>query len=200
MTIRTANIESVKIDSTALFNKLNGIYFGISSIPITDKHHDENLFLARSVQFDFSRDIIVGNIIVNADGTYTDNFKVIDKDDQKQQVYERNLNRQAEQKITKEYPLVDQLNLLVKAVTLLGGKHDLLETEEFTALTEMVSYINQCIQTNQAKKEFYSTSPDVEYFSDERVSEETSARMEGGIHEVVGARPVTGGSVFGSDL
>lgn len=200
MSINTVYSESIKIDATALFNRLNGVYYGVSSIPFTDPQHDDNLFIARSVQFDFSDDVIEGGITINKDGTQVDNFRVISKSEQKNIVTERNLNMQAEQKITKRYPLVTQLNLLVKAVNRLGAEHDLLATDEFTALSEMVSYINQCIQTNQAKKEFYSTNPDVEYYSDERAYEEASARMEGGVHEALGARPVTGGSVFGSDI
>lgn len=199
MTINIAYSESIKLDATALFNRLNGMYYGVSSIPIASSQHNDALFIARSVQFDFSEDVIEGNIIINSDGTMKDDFRVIKKSEQKNAVTERNLNMQAEQKITKKYPLVTQLNLLVKAVNRLGQEHDLLETEEFEALGEMVSYINQCIQTNQAKKEFYANNPEVEYFSDERVYDEASARMEGGVHEALGARPVTGGSVFGSD-
>lgn len=200
MTINTAYSESTKISSTALFNRLNGMYYAVSSIPFDNPQHDDNLFIARSVMFDYTNDVIVGGIIINKDGTQTDDFKVIDKSEQKNTVTERNLNMQAEQKITKRYPLVTQVNLLVKAVNRLATEHGLQDTEEFQALSEMVSYINQCIQTNQAKKEFYANNPDVEYYSDERAYEEASARMEGGVHEALGARPVVGGSVFGSDL
>lgn len=190
---------SERIDSTALFNKLSGAYFSVTNVPIDQSQHNTEFFEARSVFFDFTKDIIVGNLIVNGDGTYTDAFSVVPQVDAPEPIHERNLNMQAEQKITKKYPLVTQLNLLTKAVNRLGKEHDLLETEEFQALNEMVSYINQCIQTNQAKKEFFANHPDVEYYSDERLAEEQLARLEGGVHEWLGPRTIDGGFVFGTD-
>lgn len=189
-----------KVHATALFNRLNGLFVSVSSVPLEQSQHDTSLYEARAVEFSFLNDYIEGQLIVNDNGTYTDAFEVKDKTEQKEQVFERMLNMQAEQKITKKYPLVTQLNLLVAAVNRLAKEHGLESTEEFVELAEMVSYIDQVIETNQAKKEFYANNPDVEYYSDERVAEEESARMEGGIHEALGPRAVTGGSVFGSDV
>lgn len=200
MSLTIVTPQSEKMTATALFNKLTGVYFSVSSLPIENSQHNADLFEARSVLFDFTKDTIKGGLIVNPDGTYIDAFEVIDEATETNKITERNLNMQAEQKITKKYPLVTQLNLLTKAVNLLGSKHDLLAEPEFEALNEMVSYINQCIQTNQSKKEFYATHPDVDYYSDERVTKEQNQRMEGGVHEWLGARPVMGGSVFGSDI
>ncbi len=190
--------ESGKIISTALFNKINGMFCHVVGLGLEQSQYDKELYVGREVEYDFSTDIIVGGLIVNKDGTYTDDFKVIHRDDEGHKVFETQLNMQAEQKITKVYPLVDQINMLVKAVTLLAKEHKLENKPEFKALAEMVSYIDQVIETNQAKKEFFSNNPDVEYYSDERVAAEESARMEGGIHEALGPRPVTGGSVFRS--
>lgn len=190
--------ENGKIISTALFNKINGMFCNVVGLSLEQSQHNEELYVGREVEYDFSSDIIVGGLTVNKDGTYTDNFKVIPRDEEGHKVFEAQLNVQAEQKITKEYPLVDQINMLVKAVTLLAKEHQLEEKPEFKALAEMVSYIDQVLETNKAKKEFYSNNPDVEYYSDERVAAEESARMEGGIHEDLGPRVVVGGSVFRS--
>jgi hypothetical protein len=187
-----------RVSATALFNKQNGVFVTTVGIPFDQSQYDQALYVGRSVLFNFADDVLIGKLIINADGTFSDAFSVEKRSDQKEQVFEKMLNMQAEQKITKVYPLVDQVNLLVKAIQRLGQEHDLLELPEFTALSEMTSYIDQCIATNQAKKEFYSESPDVEYISDEQVEADLAIRMEGGIHEALGSRPITGGSVFGT--
>lgn len=192
--------EDGRISATALFNKQNGVYVTTVGIPYDDSQYDQNLYVGRSVLFNFADDVLLGKLIKNEDGTFSDAFEVIKRSEQKEQIFEKQLNIMAESKITKKYPLVDQINLLVKAVQRLGQEHELSDLPEFTALGEMTSYIDQCIATNQAKKEFYSASPDVDYITDEQIEAETSARMEGGIHEALGPRSVAGGSIFGSDL
>lgn len=191
--------EDGRISATALFNKQNGVFVTTVGIPFEDSQYDKTLYEGRSILFNFAEDVLIGKLLLNKDGTFSDAFQVIKQSEQKEQMFEYVLNRQAEQKITKRYPLVDQINLLVKAVQRLGQEHDLADLPEFTALGEMISYIDQCIAVNQAKKEFYSESPDVDYFSDEKLDADLAERMEGGIHEALGARPITGGSIFGSD-
>lgn len=187
-----------RIPSTALFNKLNGVFYGIAYLPIEQSAHDPALYEARSVMFNSMEDFIDGQLIVNKDGSYTDAFEVVKLADRKEQIYERQLNMMAEQKITKRYPLIDQVNLLVKAIQRLAQEHDFNDLPEFQALSEMTSYIGQVLETNAAKKEFYRENPDVDYYSDERVEAEESARYEGGIHEAIGPRAVTGGRIFGT--
>lgn len=188
-----------RISATALFNKQNGVFITPVGIPFEESQYDKALYEGRSILFNFAEDVLIGGLIKNDDGTWSDAYTVIKRSEQKEQIFEKMLNLQAEEKITKIYPLVNQINLLVKAIQRLGTEHDLLEHPEFTALSEMVSYIDQCIATNKAKKEFYSESPDVDYITDEQLEIEASARMEGGIHEALGPRGITGGSIFGTD-
>lgn len=190
--------EGGRVMATALFNKLNGAHVTEVSIPLDQLPFDKDLYVGRSILFNFAEDVLVGKLIVKGDGVYDDAFTIMKRSEQKEQVYEKTLNMMAEQKITKAYPLVDQVNLLVKAIQRLGKEHDLLEHQEFVDLSEMVSYIDQCIATNKAKKEFYSESPDVEYISDEEADARLATRMEGGIHEDIGPRAIVGGSVFGT--
>lgn len=197
--LATEVFEEGRISATALFNKQNGVFITPISIPLEESQYDKSLYEGRSILFNFAQDVLIGGLIKNADGTFSDAFTVMKQSEQKEKIYEKMLNMQAEQKITKVYPLVNQINLLVKAIQRLGTEHDLLEHPEFTALSEMVSYIDQCIATNQAKKEFYSESPDVDYISDDQLKAELAAKMEGGIHEALGPKPITGGSIFGSD-
>lgn len=189
-----------RVPTTLLFNKQNGVFFTFVCLPIATSQYNTTLYEGREELFDHAKDVVEGQLIKNADGTFTDAYKVIPASEQKEKVYERFLNLQAEQKITKAYPLVDQINLLVNAIQRLAKEHEFTDLPEFQALSEMTSYIDQCIATNQAKKEFYSGNPDVDYYTDERVAAEESAKMEGGIHEELGPRLVTGGSVFGTDV
>lgn len=189
-----------RIPTTLLFNKQNGVFFTYVCVAIEFSQYDKTLYEGREVLFDHASDVVIGGLTKNAAGEFEDTFEVIPATEQKEKVYERFLNLQAEQKITKKYPLVDQINLLVSAIQRLAKEHEFTDLPEFKALTEMTSYVDQVISTNQAKKEFYSANPDVDYYTDERVAAEESARMEGGIHEALGPRTVTGGSVFGSDI
>lgn len=189
-----------RVPTTLLFNKQNGIYFTFVCIPLASAQYDEALYEGREALFDHANDVVIGKLTKNANGEFEDTFEVIPASEQKEKVYERTLNMQAEQKITKMYPLVNQVNLLVSAIQRLAKEHEFTDLPEFKALAEMTSYIDQCIETNQAKKVFYSGNPDVDYYTDERVAAEESARMEGGIHEALGPRNITGGSIFGTDV
>lgn len=187
-----------RIPATALFNRLNGELVSVTSSPLGEAQYDENYYIGRPVMYDFGAngDKIEGNILISENGVITDNFKVLAADEQTPTIYEAQLNAMAAQKITKNYPLTKQLNLLVACVNRLGKEHDLLETEEFDALNEMIEYVNYCVQVNQTKKEHYANDPTVNYVSDEAAAEAQSRSMEGGVHEAIGPRTITGGRIW----
>lgn len=187
-----------RIPATALFNRLNGELVSVSSSPIGESQYNEDYYIARSVMFDFgdNGDKIEGNVLISKNGVITDNFRVLAADEQTPTIYEAQLNAMAAQKITKKYPLTKQLNLLVACVNRLGAEHELLSTDEFEALNEMVEYVNYCVQVNQTKKEHYANDPTVNYVSDEAAAEALSRSMEGGIHEAIGPRTITGGRIW----
>lgn len=187
-----------RVPSTALFNKLNGELVSVSSVPIEESQHNPEYYIARSVMYNFGEggDKIEGNIIISPNGAVTDNFKVLAEDEQTPTIYESQMNALAAEKITSRYPLTKQLNLLVACVNRLGQEHGLLELDEFTALNEMVEYINYCVQVNQTKKEYYANDPTVNYITDKALADQQSRAMEGGIHEEIGPRTITGGRIF----
>lgn len=188
-------IPNPRVPTTHFFNKLNGMHLWSVMNNASGPHpHDPELFVTRQADFDHSRDRLVGGLIVGANGTYTDNFTIIDQDEEPPTYNEANLNQQAEEKITKKYPIVDQINVLARAIKQIGDKVD-VELEE---LDEMLSYIKLCLDTNAAQKEFYRGNPDIRYVSDEDASDKLASQLEGGIHEWIGARDVTGGRVFRS--
>lgn len=179
-----------------LFNKLNGIHvFSIQGDENSVDLYDPRLFHVRYAPMSIQYEILEGQLHIAEDGTITDDWKIVLLTDRKQMVMERSLNMAAETKITGVYPIATQINILSRAIKKIAEAAG-VETEE---LDEMVSYIEHCIATNQIHKEFYRGSEDVEYVTDESVAAHKSRAMEGGIHEWLGARPVTGGRIFGSD-
>lgn len=191
-------IDAGRVPATALFNRLNGEFVTVTSVPISESQHNKEYFIAREVMYYFgvNGDAIEGNIIIDKHGKVTDNFKVVPFKEQRSLVTEAQMNSMASEKITSRYPLTKQFNILVECVTLLGEKHELNESNEFVALKEMVEYIKYCLHVNQTKKEHYRNDPDINYKSDEDIAIESSRRMEGGLHEELGPRTITGGRVF----
>lgn len=196
--LETLNATSGRIPATALFNKLNGELVSVSSLHIDESQHNPDYYIARPVMYNFATngDTIEGNLIINKDGSVKDNFKVVAYADRQPTIYESQMNAMAAQKITKKYPLTVQLNVMAACLNKLGEEHSLGDSDEFQALNEMLSYINQCVQINKTKKEFYANDPDTVYISDEALAESLSRKMEGGIHEEIGPRNVTGGSIW----
>lgn len=191
--VETQVPTSGRTDAVLLFNKLNGLFITASSIGPEDHDKiDTTHYTYRAVQFDFVNDTVEGNLTLNADGTFTDNFKVVDKSEQATVVYEQQLNAAAEYKITKKYPVIEQINVLSRALQILAGKAKV----ELPELDEMTDYIKLCLDTNKSQKEFYSGNPDVTYITDEERLDTHTRRFEGGLHEALGTRTLTGGSVF----
>lgn len=182
-----------RVDAVLMFNKLNGMY--ISAINLAPEEYcniDTTMYTYRIAKFDFINDVVEGQLTLQEDGTFSDDFKVIDKSEQKQVVNELQLNTAAEYKITKRYPVIEQVNVLSRAISKLAEQLGV----ELTELDEMNDYIKLCLDVNAAQKEFYRESPDVIYVTDEERIESESRRFEGGLHEAVGPRTLTGGTIF----
>lgn len=187
---------SARVPATILFNKHNGeLLFVVKGSREEYGEVDEESFIARWADYDFMRDKVIGELLIDEDGNVTDNWSVVDQDDAPAMVLEKNLNRMAEQKITKKYPIAEQISIVARVVAKIADKVG-VEAED---LEEMLSYMQLCFETNAAQKEFYRGNPDVEYISDEEAAERNTRKLAGGIHEKLGARPVTDGRVFGSD-
>lgn len=195
----TENVQSKRVTSTILFNAVNGKFLNVIDIPLEIyKRHQgsiSDLVIAIEREFDFVTDTVVGDLIIDNDGNYTENFEVVRLDETKPIRTEESLNMTVEYKITTKYPIIEQVNILSRAVQKLAteAKVDLPE------LKEMVSFIELCLETNENQKEFFRTSDDYIYISNEQQRAEASERMEGGLHEAVGARNITGGRIFKTD-
>lgn len=179
-----------------MFNKLNGMHlYSIFLNGPLNHYTDDKMFYTRTADFDPVTDVVVGGLDIADNGVVTDNFKIVPITEMPDRVYERSLNLAAEEKITKKYPVADQLSIVARTLEKIA-KATGVDVEE---LSEMLSYIDLCLTTNKAQKEFYRENSDIEYVSDEKAASDFAASMEGGIHEHLGARLITGGRIFGSD-
>lgn len=193
-----AQFAQGKRPTTILFNRLNGMFITTLSIPIEECEADEDVYIRVECPggFDSGKDIIVGGLTIHEDGSYTPNFEIKDQHEvMSRRITESQMDTNCAYKITKRYPIVKQLNVLSEALTKLAT-HAGVELDD---LAEMLDYIKQCRTTNQTKKDFYAESPDWDYVTNEQNAEDQALRLEGGIHEKIGPRPITGGSVFGGD-
>jgi hypothetical protein len=175
-------VPTGKTKALAQFNKITGALVGI--LVWTDPETLNNdYFVYKEIEIDFETEMVVGK---------ADDFEVVAIASLPQVIYEEQLDLAAQQKITKEYTVVRQINVLGRAIVALSEKAG-VEQEE---LLEMLDYIAEVKRENTLRKEFYRTSPDFIYKSAEDVAREEEERLEGGLHEAYGGRPIVGGSVF----
>lgn len=181
---------------TLLFNALTGEHF--TTVGLSREQYgevDASKFIVRYEDVNIFNDEVTGNIIINSDGSYKDNYKILAPNKAPDKVYERALNRSAEQKITTKYPLAKQVSIIAEAVETLAEKAGV----ELGELSEMLSYIKLCLRTNQIRKGIYRDNPDVVYITDEDCDNLEARRLAGGVAEEIGARTPAIGRIFGSD-
>ncbi|MNB83831.1 hypothetical protein D3C75_306730 [compost metagenome] len=172
-----------RIRALLMFNKANGEFISAISWndPSTLSGHEYITFVED--QYDMMNDVVKG--------TYPD-YKVVNKNEGPQPYYESQADAVMSAKITKMYPVVEQVNVLGRAILLLEEKTGCKLDE----LTEMLEYIKLCKEVNATTKEFYRESPDFIYISNDELAAQENARYEGGLHEAFGPKEITGGRVF----
>lgn len=166
----------------AQFNKITGAFITVMTW-IEPETLNHEFYEYREVEIDFEKEYIKGNLR---------DFTVARNDERPPVISEQTLDLSAQERITKEYPVVEQVNIIAKAVQALN-RHLGVENEE---LEEMIDYISEVLRNNKVRKEFYRDNPDYEYVSYEYLAKQQSEQLEGGLHEALGGRPITGGSVF----
>ena len=164
------------------FNKISGAFVSVMSW-VDPATLNQDYYEYRETEIDFANEYIKGDL---------SNWEVARNDSRPEVITEELLDLSAQQRITKEYPVVKQVNIIARAVQQICAKLD-IQVEE---LEEMIDYISEVKRTNQVRKEFYRDNPDFEYWSYEDVAKEEAKQLEGGLHEAYGGRPITGGSVF----
>lgn len=165
------------------FNKITGAPVGVLSWVEPATLNQEFFTYVEDPEFDLENDLVKGN--------YPD-YQVVDRRTQPQKVYEAALDSVARDKITKVYPVVQQVNVLGRAILKLSEQLGVDQSE----LNEMLAYIAEVKRTNAIQKQSYMENPAYEYISIEAAEAATADQLEGGLHEAYGPRTATGGRVF----
>lgn len=171
-----------KVPALAQFNKITGELTAVLGYVDPETLNNE-FFVYREIEIDFENEVFLGNL---------ESYRIVNKHDLPQDVYEYTVDEQARDKITKLYPLVEQVNVLGRAIQKLSS-HAGIDQEE---LQEMLDYIEEVKHANRLRKEFYQNSPDFNYITDAELEEIETRQLEGGLHEAYGPRPSAGGRVF----
>lgn len=177
------------------FNKVSGAWTAVFGYMDSSKLNQEFFVYVEWDNFDFQRHEVRG--------TYP-NFEVVDREQATLPTYERLLDLTAQQKITKAYPVINQVNNIGNAIVelgrvvkeLMGGKQDEALDNALKILDDMNDYITEVKLANNLRKEFYAASPDHLYITLEEEQAAQEAQLEGGLHEAYGAKEIIGGSVF----
>jgi len=170
-----------KVRALAQFNRASGAAIGIlgwvDPITLNNEHYK---YL--EVEACLSTDMIKGTI---------DSFEIYNPAEiETPEVFEITLDTQAQTKVLKEYPISRQLNVLREALTAIVDQLG-ISTDDNPAikeLREMNGYIDEILENNAARKEYFAESEDFIYVSDAEVAANFEATLDGGLHEIYGAR------------
>ncbi len=175
-----------RVPCSLFFNKLNGMFLHASSlVDPNDINNTEYLTIVED-NFDLMNDVVIG--------CFPD-YKIQDRTEGPQPFHEAQADAAMSTKITKVYPVVEQVNVLGRAIAKIAAATN----TDLTELVEMLEYIKLCKEINANTKEFYRESPDFIYISNAELAETDAARTEGGLHELYGPRTIAGGRVFSTD-
>lgn len=177
------------------FNKISGAHTAVLGWVEPATLNNEYYIYVVHENFDFQEDEVRGN--------YPD-YEVVRRVDAPLMMFEAQLDLSAQQKITKRYPVINQLNNVGNAIveigrvvqSILGDHPDLALVDALVVLDEMNDYITEVKQANKLRKEHYAASPEFVYVSLEQEYADQEAQLEGGLHEAYGPKEVTGGTVF----
>lgn len=192
----TAAVASVPETSKVLlqFNKISGASTGILSWVDPATLNNDFYVYVEYDGFNFQEDEVRG--------TYP-NFEVVNRVQADVIYYESQMDLAAQQKITKAYPVINQVNNIGNAIVEIGKAVTAMLPEvpeglaaALAKLEEMNAYITEVKVANNTRKEFFKTAPGYIYVSIADEEAAAAAQLEGGLHEVYGAKEITGGSVF----
>ena len=152
----------------AQFNKMNKEFItligGVKDISGLNHEH----YLYSFVTIDEQSEKIVGNY---------DNFEVKKLVDMPREITEYEMDMLAHEKIVGKYPITKQLNILAQTLESISDRMGVNNDE----LKEMNAFIDEVRRVNDVRKQFFSTSNDFEYISDDELDDRISKKYAGGI-------------------
>lgn len=177
-----ANADTV-VNSTLAFNKVGGeLVFCVQNVKPEELSPSPHLVYVEDEFNQTTQEIV---------GTYPD-YKIVNIADLPPFIYEKGLDNMMATKITKLYPIAEQVNILGRAITKLAKEHGIVLDE----LEELLDYIQLARETNREQKESYANDPNFRYVSNADIDARNEKLFAGGLHEALGAREVEGGRVF----
>lgn len=189
---RVPSADLTRTKTTLIFNRLNGVFISATDLPIDLCDANDLYCIYTEELMDLNNDEVAGSLIINEDGSWEKDYKVITHKEATFKVHESQMNAIVAYKITKKYTVVDQINILARLVKKLADEAN-IDTSE---LDEYVEYIRLVKDTNKAHREFYISNPNVEFITNEEQANRDASKYEGGLHEIIGPRTVGGGTVF----
>lgn len=176
------------------FNKISGALTAVLGWVDPQTLNNDYYVYVDVENFDYNEQEVVGN--------YPD-YKIRSKAAAGAVLYERQLDLAAQQKITKAYPVINQVNNIGNAINELGRvvrgllkKPDPALEAALEKLDEMTDYITEVKDANNERKAYYATAEGYTYITIAQEEQAMADQLEGGLHEVYGAKSITGGTVF----
>jgi hypothetical protein len=176
------------------FNKISGVLTAVLGWVDPQTLNNDYYVYADVESFDYNTQEVVG--------TYPD-YEIRDKAAAGAVLYERQLDLAAQQKITKAYPVINQVNNIGNAITELGRvMRGLLQEPDpaleaaLDKLEEMNAYITEVKDANNERKAYYADAEGYTYVTIADEEQSMADQLEGGLHEVYGAKSISGGTVF----
>lgn len=167
-----AVIPTGKQKMLAQFNSTSGAYVNcIGVLPLEYLNTEHYTYV--EVEIDINTQRIEGVL---------DSFKIVDIATAKTKVYETQVNNLCKEKIYKRFQLEVQLDILRNVIAELCEKVG----HENEALLDMNDYIDDVKRANKVLKQSYISNPDFEFITVEQERAETEAKLDGGLHELMG--------------
>lgn len=165
------------------FNRTNGEFvFALTNVTPDELSGQEHMVYVEA-EFNPNTQVVQGTL---------GNYKIVDKSSLPQPIYEASIDAMMATKITKVYPVAEQVNVLGRALQILAKEHNIVLEE----LEEMLDYISLARDTNREQKEAYRNDPAYEFISNADIEARNEKLYEGGLHEALGPRTIEGGRVF----
>lgn len=162
----------------AQFNRTSGVYVNtISLVPLEVLNTEHYIYV--EVELDPETQRVEGNI---------DSFKVVDIASSATKIYESQVNASCKEKIYKRFQPEVQLDILRNVLAIVCEKLEISD-ESFD---DMNDYIDSVKRANKVLKQAYIDNPDFQFITIAEEQAESEAKLDGGLHEVMGPKNLLG--------
>lgn len=151
-----------KEKSTLVFNRVNGCYLNATNVPLAYHNVDNGHYILIEDVMDLELDTVVGGLLVKPDGSYTKNYNIMPIADIKPRIFEKHLNVYTIKEITEQYPLIEQINILARAIQTLSKESEVKLPE----LDTFVSFVDSVKTKNRKVKQRYIDDPECDYITE----------------------------------